>query len=53
MLREILTFELGLNVSMTGFAAPPSTTNSFNFADGWQTLYERKKIYIWINLNNI
>lgn len=28
MLREILTFELGLNVSMTGFAAPPSTTDS-------------------------
>lgn len=24
-LREILTFELGLNVSMTGFVAPPST----------------------------
>lgn len=27
-LREILTFELGLNESMTGFIAPPSTTDS-------------------------
>lgn len=27
-LREILTFELGLNESMTGFATPPSTTDS-------------------------
>lgn len=27
-LREILTFELGLNVSIAGFVAPPSTTDS-------------------------
>lgn len=58
MLREILTFELGLNVSMTGFVAPPSTTDSttplYKCVPGQGFYYIKRNqdysspIYIWI-----
>lgn len=34
MLRKILTFELGLNESVTGFITPPSTIDSTMYYGG-------------------